>query len=218
MNIALGSDLEYEVGKRYNFWFRVGLFKPTFGSSTMDLTTELGPYVKLWGFFIYDHQKYRPKNSQDWASKEQMTGALYMEFGLYLMVGLEAKTLFLEYDKDFVDVEFPLLSAGERRYYCYAADYEPEGEDDEIVIYDNETADQWEGCAVSMVLPEYTYALKYMDLSTGRQGTSPLSPQSYTFKVSNPNFRVDNVKSWVGRHLMGILENGKAVSSCDARN
>lgn len=49
MNIALGSDLEYEVGKRYNFWFRVGLFKPTSGSSTMDLTTELGPYVKLWG-------------------------------------------------------------------------------------------------------------------------------------------------------------------------
>ena len=134
INITLGTNLEYEVGKRYNFWFRVGLFKPTSGSSTMDLidehfafqfyvmgklgiktgvrlklyaaigsvdaisvglTTELGPYVKLWGFFIYDYNKYRPANTQNWVYKEQMAGALYLEFGLYLMVGVEAKALFL---------------------------------------------------------------------------------------------------------------------------
>lgn len=40
MNIAIGSNLEYEVGKRYNFWFKVGLFKPSAGSSTMDLLDE----------------------------------------------------------------------------------------------------------------------------------------------------------------------------------
>ena len=40
MSIAIGSDLEYEVGKRYNFWFKIGLFKPSAGSSTMDLLDE----------------------------------------------------------------------------------------------------------------------------------------------------------------------------------
>lgn len=231
INITLGTNLEYEVGKRYNFWFRVGLFKPTSGSSTMDLidehfafqfyvmgklgiktgvrlklyaaigsvdaisvglTTELGPYVKLWGFFIYDYNKYRPANTQNWVYKEQMAGALYLEFGLYLMVGVEAKALFLEYDHDFVDEEFPLLDAGNRLYY-YDAAYEPLDERDEIVVYNDGSASLREGCAVSMELPADIYALKCIDLTTGKQSTRSLDFDNYTFKVSNPNFRVDNV-------------------------
>lgn len=240
INITLGTNLEYEVGKRYNFWFRVGLFKPTSGSSTMDLidehfafqfyvmgklglktgvrlklyaaigsvdaisvgiTTELGPYVKLWGFFIYDYNKYRPANTQNWVYKEQMAGALYLEFGLYLMVGVEAKALFLEYDKDFVDEEFPLLDAGDR-YYYYDTAYEPLDESDEIVVYQNGTAGVQPGCAVSMLLPAETYALKYIDLTTGRQGTRSLDFDNYTFKVSNPSFRVDNVG---GRPVISVI-------------
>lgn len=240
VNITLGTNLEYEVGKRYNFWFRVGLFQPTSGSSTMDLiderfafqfyvmgklgiktgvrlklyaalgnvdavsvglTTELGPYVKLWGFFIYDYSKYRPANTQNWAAKEQMAGALYLEFGLYLMVGMEAKALFLEFDRDFLDEEFPLLDAGGKKYY-YDTAYEPLDEDDEIVIYNDNSTPLQPDCAVSMLLPREAYALRYIDLTTGAQGAGSLSFDNYNFKVSNPNFRVDNVD---GKPVVSVI-------------
>ena len=252
VNISLGTNLEYEVGKRYNFWFRVGLFTPTSGSSTMDLidehfafqfyvmgklgiktgvrlkvyaaigsvdaisvglTTELGPYVKLYGFFIYDYSKYRPANTQNWVCKEQMAGALYLEFGLYLMVGLEAKALFLEYDHDFVDEEFPLLEAGEKDYY-YDMSYEPLDDEDEIVVYNDGSASTQNGCAVSMVLPEDTYALKVIDLTTGKQSTKSLSFNDYTFQVSNPNFRVDNVGGKPVISVISIPQNARLMQ-CD---
>lgn len=240
LNLAIGSNLQYEVGKRYNFWFRVGLFKPTSGSSTMDLidesfafqfyvmgkiglktgvrlkiyaaigsvdtvsvglTTELGPYLKLWGFFIYDYSKYRPANTNLWSSREQMAGALYLEFGLYLTVGVEAQALFLDYDHDFVDEEFPLLDAGDKLYY-YGAAYEPLDDSDEIVVYNDGSVPLQEGCAVSMLLPEDTYALRVIDLTTGKQSVESLDFDSYTFQVTNPNFRVDNVG---GRPVVSVV-------------
>lgn len=240
LNLAIGSNLQYEVGKRYNFWFRIGLFKPTSGSSTMDLldesfafqfyvmgkiglkagvrmkiyaaigsvdavsvglTTELGPYLKLWGFFIYDYSKMRKANTPTWTSKEQMAGALYLEFSLYLMAGVEAKALFLDYDKDFVDEEFPLLDAGSR-YYRYGTAYEPLDESDEIVVYNNGSAALQPGCAVSMALPEETCALRTIDLTTGRQSAQALDFDNYTFKLSSPNFRIDNVN---GRPVISVV-------------
>lgn len=252
LNLAIGSNLQYEVGKRYNFWFRIGLFKPTSGSSTMDLidesfafqfyvmgkigikagvrmkiyaaigsvdavsvglTTELGPYLKLWGFFIYDYSKYRGANTTTWVSKEQMAGALYLEFGLYLMVGVEAKALFLDYDNDFVDKEFPLLEAGGRKYY-YDTAYEPLDDSDEIVVYNNGTAALQPGCALSMALPEETYALKVIDLTTGRQGSESLGFDNYNFKLSNPNFRIDNVGGKPVISVVSVPQNVRLMQ-CD---
>lgn len=252
INISLGSNLEYEVGKRYNFWFRVGLFKPSSGSSTMDLidehfafqfyvmgklgiktgvrlkiyaaigsvdaisvglTTELGPYVKLWGFFIYDYSKYRPANTQSWTCKEQMEGAIYLEFGLYLTVGVEAKALFLEYSKDFVDEEFPLLDAGQKHYY-YDTAYEPLDDSDAIGIFNDGTAALQPGCAVSMKLPDEAYALRYMDLTTGKQSSEPLDYKNYIFKLSNPNFRIDNVNGTPVISVVSIPDNVRLME-CD---
>lgn len=252
LNLAIGSNLQYEVGRRYNFWFRVGLFKPTSGSSTMDLidesfafqfyvmgklgikvgvrlkiyaaigsvdaisvglTTELGPYLKLWGFFIYDYSKHRGANTPNWTTKEQMAGALYLEFGLYLMVGVEAKALFLDYDHDFVDKEFPLLDAGEKDYY-YGMAYEPLDDEDEIVVYNDGSASLRDGCAVSMALPEEAYAVKVIDLTTGSQGIEPLDFDKYIFKVSNPNFRVDNVGGKPVVSVISIPENVRLMQ-CD---
>ncbi|MBR4875531.1 MAG: hypothetical protein IKU95_03470, partial [Clostridia bacterium] len=174
MSIALGTNLEYQIGKRYSFWFRIGLYTPTADSSTTDLidekfafqfyvmgklgvkagidatffvgvgskdvasvgiSAELGPYVKLWGFFIYDYSKYRPKGTETWKSKEQMAGALFMEFGLYFMLSFEAEALGLfEYSHDFLDEEIPLLEAGQNRYY-YDMNYKPD-KDEVVVIRD----------------------------------------------------------------------------------
>lgn len=228
MSIAIGSNLEYEVGKRYNFWFKIGLFKPSAGSSSMDLldehfafqfyvmgrvglkagvhakfyvgigsgkfasvgiTTELGPYIKLYGFFVYEYTQYRPANTQDWTSKERMAGALYLDFGLYFMLGFEANALgdLFEYSYDFLDMEVPLLTAGNSRYY-YGTAYAPA--EDELVILRDEDGDSSNG--ITMVPPDSVLALSYVDLDTGVQGIQRLDYNKYIFSLSNPNFTIDN--------------------------
>lgn len=223
MSLAIGSNLEYETGKRYSFWFRVGAFKPTAGSSTMDLIDEsfafqfyvmgklgvragvkltlyvqlgggklakagvsadLGPYIKLYGFFIYEVSKYRPKNTNKWNYSEQMAGALYLEFGLYVTLSFEASALTVfEYSHDFLDEEIPLLTAGDPRYY-YGFNYSPEK--DEYVIIRDDDSDSGNG--ISMKLPDSVRELSYMTLDTGYRGYSSLPRDRYNFTVSNPNF------------------------------
>lgn len=227
MSIAIGSNLEYEVGKRYNFWFKIGLFKPTAGSSSMDLlderfafqfyvmgrlglkagiraklavglgsskfasvgiAAELGPYVKLYGFYVYEYTKLRPVNTQNWTSKERMAGALYLDFGLYFMLGFEANALgnLFEYSYDFLDEEVSLLTAGEPRYY-YENAYKPE--EDEMVIVRDEDGNSSNG--ITMVVPDSTIALSYVDLDTGWRGSEAVDYSRYNFTVSNPNFKID---------------------------
>lgn len=247
MSIAIGSNLEYEVGKRFNFWFKIGLFKPSAGSSTMDLidehfafqfyvmgklgvkagvqakvyvgigtgkfasvgiTTELGPYIKLYGFFVYEYTRYRSANSQEWTSAERMAGALYLEFGLYFMLGFEANALgnLFEYSYDFLDVEIPLLHAGESRYF-YACDYEP-AEDESVVIRDEDNNSE---TGISMKLPDSFRALSYVDLDTGIQGTESLDYGRYHYTVSNPNFSFDET---TGEISVNVPENIRYME-CD---
>lgn len=227
MSIAIGSNLEYEVGKRFNFWFKIGLFKPSAGSSTMDLidehfafqfyvmgklgvkagvhaklyvgigtgkfasvgiTAELGPYIKLYGFFVYEYTRYRSANTQDWTSAERMAGALYLEFGMYFMLGFEANALgnLFEYSYDFLDKEIPLLHAGESRYF-YDNNYEPE-EDESLIIRDE---DDNSTNGITMTLPDTVLALSYVDLDTGLMGVESLDYERYNYTFSNPNFKID---------------------------
>lgn len=226
MSIAIGSNLEYEVGKRYNFWFKIGLFKPEAGSSTMDLiderfafqfyvmgrmglragveaefyvglgtgkfasvgiTAELGPYLKMYGFYVYEYTKYRPANTSDWTANERMAGGMFMEFGLYFILGFEAEALGLfEYSHDFLDEEIPLLTAGEQKYY-YDFSYEPaEGE---MVVVRDEDANSTNG--ITEKLRDSLIAVNYVDLKTGNQAEEILDYESYNFTLSNPNFSFD---------------------------
>lgn len=226
LSLAIGSNLEYEVGKRYEFWFKIGLFAPSAGSSTMDLLderfafqfyvmgrlglkagvraefyvgigtgdlasvgiyAELGPYAKIYGFFIYEYTKYRPANTNNWTRTERMMGALYFEFGLYFIMGFEAEALGLfEYSYEFVDEEIPLLEAGKKRYH-YQFDYAPEEE--EIVLVKDVDLNSANG--ITMTLPENLIALKYVELNSGDMGFEALDYDKYSYKVSNPNFSID---------------------------
>lgn len=232
MSIAIGSSLEYEMGKRYSFWFKIGLFKPTAGSSTMDLLDEsfafrfyvmgklgiragvkltlyvqighgklakagvsvdFGPYLKLYGFFIYELSKYRPKGSDRWNYSEQMAGALFLEFGLYVTLSFEAEALsFFEYSYDFLDEEFPLATAGEEKYF-YGFNYKPM-EDESVVIRDDDRNGE---NGIAMVLPDRVRELSYMTLNTGMRGYMPLPLDRYHFTVSNPNFTYDEATGTV---------------------
>lgn len=223
MSIAIGSNLEYEVGKRYNFWFKIGLFKPEAGSSTMDLidekfafqfyvmgrmglkagveakfyvglgtgkfasvgiTAELGPYLKMYGFYVYEYTKYRPANTNDWTANERMAGGMFMEFGLYFVLGFEAEALGLfEYSHDFLDEEIPLLTAGEQKYY-YNFSYEPA--EDEMVLVNDIDDNSTNG--ITDKLRNSFISVKYLDLKTGNQSEEILDYDDYIFTLSNPNF------------------------------
>jgi uncharacterized repeat protein (TIGR02543 family) len=226
LNIAMGSSLEYEVGKRYTFWFKIGLFKPTAGSSTMDLvderfafqfyvmgkaglkmgikaklstglgstklasvgiSAELGPYVKLYGFFLYEYEKMRPANTNNWNYSQRKAGALFVDFGIYFTLGLEASALGLfEASHDLIDEEIPLLTAGEPRYR-YAFAYEPqEGEQVRIVDEDSDGRN-----GITMTLPDSLRAVSYVDLDTGILGSEIYDYSKYNITLSNPNFSID---------------------------
>ncbi len=254
MSIAIGSNLEYEVGKRYTFWFKIGLFKPEAGNSSTDLMderfrfqfycmgrlgvkagvsarlyvaigsgklasvgirAEMGPYVKLYGFFVYEYEKMRPANHAEAVSSERMAGALFMEFGLYFNLGFDANALgnLFSYSYDFVDSEIPLLTAGKSRFY-YNNAYAPEA--DEKVIVRDEDGNKTNG--IDMKAPDTVFALSYIDLNTGIQGSEPVHKDNnavaydkYNVTLSNSHFSYDKN---TGRISVDVPE-GERYMECD---
>lgn len=225
MSIAIGSSLEYETGKRYTFWFKVGLFDPTSGSSVTDLiderfgfqfyvmgklgmklgvrlkiyagigtedfasaglTAEVGPYIKLWGFFIYTCNQYRPANSAQTAKEEQMAGALDLELGMYASVGYEATALkIFTYSDDFESWEIPILHTGAGEF-CYDCFYHPEP--DESVRFQDNTGSP--GGNV-MKITDYARTLKCIALENGYWYWNKLPVDRFSYSLSNSNFQLD---------------------------
>ena len=246
MSIAIGSNLSYEVGKRYSFWFKIGLFEPTAGSETMDLideqfnfrfyvlgklgvkagikakiyvgigsgdlanvgiAAELGPYVKLWGLFIYDYSRIRPAGSDRWTTSSSMVGGMDLEFGLYLTLSFEAEALGLfEYSYDFLDEEYPLLEAGDEKF-CYNMTYTAE-EDEKVFIWD-EDRDHSNG--ITMDLPVGVRSVDSVVLKTGLLSTSVLGYENFAITLSNPNFSFD---SSTGKITVNVPE-GTRYMTCD---
>lgn len=226
LSLAIGSNLQYEVGKRYEFWFKLAPFYKNASYSSMDLlderfafqfyvmgrlglkagikvalqfgigscklanigvSLELGPYMKLWGFFVYEYEKYRPANTSDWHSDERMAGALLMEFGLYLKMAFEAEALsYFSYEYEFLDEEFPLLTVGDEKFY-YKPNYEPA--EDEIVLVKDVDSNAQNG--ITMTLPDYMLALDYVDMQEGFMAIDYPDYNRFHYTLSNPNFSID---------------------------
>lgn len=226
MSIAIGSSLLYEVGKRYSFWFEIGLFEPTAGSDTMDIideqfafrfyvlgklgvkagvkaklyvglgsgkvanvgiAAELGPYLKLWGLFIYDYTRLREAGSSQWNTSSRMIGGLNLEFGLYFILSFEAEALGLfEYSYDFLDEEIALLEAGDPKFY-YGMNFEAK-EDEKVFIWDE---DRNMDNGVTMALPDGVRVMDCLNLKTGVLGTDLLGYENFQVTLSNPNFTFD---------------------------
>lgn len=225
VNIALGANMEYVVGKRYSFW--IDIIEKTSGSSTMDLlderfafqfyvmgalglkmgiraevkvgiistkigsigvSAEFGPYVKLWGYFVYEYTKMRPMNTSTWNYDERMMGALYLEFGLYVELAFNAQVLngTISYNPTLLDKEFPLLTAGNRRNYY---DFGYEMDEDEIVLI--EDSDKNSNTGITMTLPESYRMMKYLDLVEGNIEQEINDYSRFNVTLSNRNFQLD---------------------------
>ncbi len=224
LNIALGANLEYVVGKRYSFWFDI--VSKTSGSSVMDLlderfafqfyvmgqlglkmgvevgihvgiistkigsigvTAEFGPYIKLWGYFIYEYTKLRPANTSTWTYDERMMGALYLEFGLYLKMTFKAQALGLfKYQPTLLDKEWPLLTAGTRKSvydFAYAID-----KNEVLQVKDSDLTD---GSVITMTLPESYRQMAYIDLCEGSMEQEIYPYDKFSYTLSNSNFILD---------------------------
>ena len=226
VNLTMGTDLEYEVGKRYNFWVKI--FDGTSGSSETDLlderfgfqfyimgyigvkagfkidvavgilstsiasvgaNVEFGPYVKLYGYFLYIYIKERPANTSDWNVEERAEGAMYVEFGLYLTVKFKAQALkeLIKYEPTLYDGEFPLLTAGDRNsVYDFAL--APTSTD--ILYILDENGDFADG--ITMKLPEAYRNMKTIDLTSGQKAQSVYDLSNYHIRFTDPAFSIDD--------------------------
>jgi len=228
VNIAMGANMEYVVGKRYSFWFDI--ISKTSGSSEMDLldekfafqfyvmgklglkmgieaeiavgvistkigsiglTAEFGPYVEMWGYFIYEYTKLRPANTSTWEYDEKMMGAMYLEFGLYLEMTFKAQAFddLFKYQPTILDKKWPLLTAGTRNN-VYGFAYEIA--DDEVLLIKDDDNNSANG--VTMTLPETYRQMEYLDLCEGdvEQEIYDLGKFNYTLSNSNFVFNKDN--------------------------
>ncbi|MBQ4092399.1 MAG: S-layer homology domain-containing protein [Firmicutes bacterium] len=219
MSISLGSNMEYEVGKRYDFWFKVGLCSPDGGSTSMDILdekfafqfyvmgrlgvklgvdaklytgigsgkianigirAEFGPYLKLYGFFVYENDKYRAANTSEWHCDERMAGAFYLDFGMYFKFDVDAEALsYFEKTWEVIDEEYPLVDAGVKRFY-YQPLYRP-AEDEVLVVPSGEN-----GVDATPYL-----SIKYIDLVTGDMGAEFLDTDDFIITFTNPAFYID---------------------------
>lgn len=225
VNIALGANMEYVVGKRYSFW--MDIINKTSGSTTMDLlderfafqfyvmgsiglkmgikaelkvgiistkigsigiSTEFGPYVKLWGYFIYEYSKMRPANTSAWIYDERKMGALYLEFGLYLEVAFNAQVLdgLFSYNPTLLDKEFPLLTAGNRKNY-YDFGYELDSDESVLVLDEDKNSNN----GITMMLPESYRMMQYIDLVEGNIEQDVGDYSRFIVTLSNKNFNLN---------------------------
>lgn len=224
VNLALGANMEYVVGKRYSFWFDI--VSKTSGSSEMDLldekfafqfyvmgqlglkmgieaevrvgiistkigsiglSAEFGPYIEMWGYFIYEYTKLRPANTSTWNYDEKMMGALYLEFGLYLELKFKAQALGLfKYEPTLLDKKWPLLTAGTRNNvydFAYAIDK------NEVLPVRDEDNNSSNG--ITMILPEGYRQMEYMDLCEGNIENEIYGYNKFNYTLSNRNFKLD---------------------------
>ena len=226
INIALGADMEYQVGKRYSFWLHILDGKS--GSSEMDLiderfafqfyvmgtlgikagikmelsvgiistriasigaNVEFGAYLKLYGYFIYYFEKLRPANTEAWNTTEEMMGALYIDFGLYVTVKFKAQVFFntFKYEPTLYDGEFPLLTAGVQQS-VYGFSYSPA--EDEVLAVRDEDLNSMNG--ITMQIPAIYRTMKRIDLVTGEKSEGEYDAGKFIVTFDNSAFSINN--------------------------
>lgn len=226
MNISLGADFEYQIGKRYNFWLHI--IEGTSGSSEVDLVDErfhfqfyvmgtlgvragiraeiafgilitdiasvgaiaqFGAYLKLYGYFIYTFEKLRPANTTAFNDTEEMLGALYVDFGLFVNVKFKAQVFLnlIKYEPTLYDGEFPLLTAGDRQnVYDFALQ---EDGNDPLYIKDR---DDNSSNGITMALPQIYRTMKQIDLTSGDMSEAPYDLNRFNITFDDKRFTIDD--------------------------
>lgn len=246
VNLAVGADLEYQVGKRYTFWLHILDLES--GSSEMDLiderfgfqfyvmgtlgfkagvkvevgvgllstslasigaNLEFGLYLKLYGYLIYYYEKLRPAGSDVWNTTEEMLGALYLDFGIYVTAKFKAQALanLFVYEPTIFDYEHSLATAGER---TSVYDFALQGSQNDVLYVQDANENSLDG--ISMPLPEIQRTMKTMDLVTGALGQATYDPNRFVATFTDSHFSMDKQ----GNIVVDVPE-GVRYMRCDMR-
>jgi len=228
LSLAVGSNLEYEVGKRFSFWFEIHGFKSDSGSGTMDLidehfgfqfyamgrlglkagirgkiyvalgsakfasigiAVELGPYLKMYGFFLYTYERTRPVGSNRWNVESEMAGAVFIEIGVYFLLEVEANAIgdLVEWNKTLINKETPLVEIGGKKFY-YDFVSEPELLTEPIRVVNPYTT---EDNKYYLRLPISDREMKYIDLTTGIKDQELPKTSDIRYTLSSSAYQFD---------------------------
>jgi uncharacterized repeat protein (TIGR02543 family) len=162
------------------FEFAVGLFSTD--AASIGLGAEVGAYIELYGYFIYELNSIRKAGDADDTLTTNMSGALYLEFGIYLIISFKAQAgneKFV-YNPTLYENKWPLLYAGEQLNVYDFAYNQPESDEAEV-IRDVKT----------YTLPDSYRSMARLDLKEGGL-TSEVYPLSkYYYSLTNKNFAFD---------------------------
>lgn len=129
----------------------VGLLSTKLAS--VGFAAEAGAYVRVWGYFYYQ-LKYTASKGRS----SSYSGAIYLEFGVYLEVTFEAQALKgkYKYEYSIYEKEWPLLRAGDQdnvRNFAYKQEDAP--------------SIKLKGYITSARIPDSVLNMAYLDLKEG---------------------------------------------------
>lgn len=148
----------------------VGLFSVKLDS--VGLVAEAGVYTKLYGFFLYQFESINK------VKQSRKSGAMYLDFGIYLEISFKAQVLNgkYQYNPTLYENEWPLFNAG-TRYYVY--DFASENTIKTIKLKDN---------VKSYTLPDSTFNMIYMDMQEGDISTKKYQVSDFDITFSDSRF------------------------------
>ena len=229
VSLAIGSNLEYEVGKRFTVWYLltgdlhsdhgctstniidekfsfqfyimgrlglraglrarvfIGLFSGKFAS--IGLAIELGPYLKLYGFFVYHYNRILEVGSSKPKVESETFGALFIEIGVYFKLDVDASAVggLLSWDTTILEKELPIVQIGDQ-YFVYAFAANMEGDVETVRVIDKypDTPD-----VITMRLPDSRAAVKRMDMKSGEVSTYVPFHADIHYSLSNSAYQYD---------------------------
>lgn len=166
------------LGLRAGIIARVELGLFTLRLDSIGLELEVGPYVRLWGYFYYElHYANHVRTSNT-------SGALYLELGIYFETRFLAQALGgrYSYNPTLYSHEWPLWSVG-ARYNVYDFSYTLTDATDDIGM---------KGATRTYVLPASALSMKQLDLTEGDVTTEPHACSDFTISFTNSSFSQTN--------------------------
>ncbi len=166
----------------------VGLLSTKLAS--VGFAAEAGAYVRVWGYFYYQ-LKYTASQGRSSSS----SGAIYLEFGIYLEVTFEAQAIGgkFSYEKSLFDKEWPLLKAGDRdnvRDFAYSQKEVP--------------GIKLKSYITSARLPDSVFNMVYLDL---KEGMEKDEKGNRVLSVANYDAPLENVKADVSKYKLDDEKN-----------
>ena len=142
------------AGIKIGFELELSLALLSSDVSSVGISAELGVSLGIWGYFYYSYEKEAGEDPEI-----QKAGAMFFELGVYIEVKFKAHLFNIEkltYNPTLYENLWPIYSVGSQENVFAFEDYT-----------DYELTFTMQGTN-SIVLPDYIFRMKYLDLKDGK--------------------------------------------------